>query len=111
VSSGLAGFALGATLQQAGGLSPGARLGLGLGFAAATPLGVAIGAALGATLEAGVDGPVPAALTAVAAGSFCYVGLLEVLPRELAKRGLPKGGQVASLLLGVGLMAAVAVWV
>ena len=50
------------------------------------------------------------ALTAVAAGTFLHVGLIEVAQRELAKAEHVCGSMLM-LLLGFSLMALLALWV
>ena len=63
----------------------------------------------------GLEGGWTAAAVALASGSFCYVALIEVLPRELshgrgaanAAANLPK---LLMLALGYALMALLAVW-
>ncbi len=102
---GLAGFALGSTLMCA---APRSRVALILTFAAATPLGVLVGMLL--DVHSGVGGLVPASLTALAAGSFCYVALLEVLPRELSNLSVGKSAQLLLLGSGIAAMAGLAVW-
>mgnify|MGYP002829228281 CR=1 FL=1 len=55
----------------------------------------------------------PAAIrnrVAAAAGSFVYVALVEVLPRELAHRAARRRTQLAALLTGFAIFAALAVW-
>ena len=79
---------------------------LGLVFALATPLGVAAGVLL--DLASGVEGGLTAYFVALAGGSFCFVALIEVLPRELANRRVGKAKQLLALGVGFGAMAGLA---
>lgn len=112
---GLAGFSLGCLLAEAR-LSRQAALWLGLVFASATPLGTLVGM----SLPMGEGGMVSASLVAMAGGSFTFVSLLEILPRELhddhhgtnagAAPKPSKGAKMAMLLLGFALMAGLGLW-
>lgn len=106
---GLAAFALGVMLVQAR-LSRRLAAALGLLFAAATPLGIVAGMSL--PYEEG--GALSAALVAMAGGSFTFVAVLEVLPRELhaSLRGGAAGRCEALAMLGLGftLMALLGLW-
>ena len=106
VHKGLAAFALGCVFIRSG-LSRASCLRGGSVFAAATPVGVLVGSSARASIA---DGGWTSWVLALAAGSFCYVGLIEILPRELASRGAPKPAQFAALAAGFGLMAIIAVW-
>lgn len=75
-------------------------------FAAATPLGIAIGYASSVLGH----GPVSAAMSALASGTFLYVALNEVIPKELEHPDGHRLAKVAALLLGFGLMSLLAVW-
>jgi len=75
-------------------------------FAAATPLGISIGYASSVLGH----GPVSAAMSALASGTFLYVALNEVIPKELEHPDGHRLAKVAALLLGFGLMSLLAVW-
>lgn len=75
-------------------------------FAVATPLGIAIGYAFS---EIG-HGSVSAAMSALASGTFLYVALNEVIPKELEHPDGHRLLKVAALLIGFGLMSLLAVW-
>lgn len=75
-------------------------------FAAATPLGIGIGYASSVLGH----GPVSAAMSALASGTFLYVALNEVIPKELEHPDGHRLAKVAALLLGFGLMSLLAVW-
>uniref|UniRef100_A0A7S3X728 Zinc/iron permease n=1 Tax=Emiliania huxleyi TaxID=2903 RepID=A0A7S3X728_EMIHU len=77
-----------------------------LAFSVTTPTGVMLGTALTTVAENALTG----ALTAVAAGTFLHVGLIEVAQRELAKAEHVCGSMLM-LLLGFSLMALLALWV
>ena len=104
---GLAAFALGCLFLDAR-LSCARSTIFGLLFALATPTGVLVGMALP---DRGAQGElVSSGLEAVAGGSFTYVALLEVLPRELRTPvvHVPPAEKLAMLALGFGLMALLA---
>ena len=74
-------------------------------FSCATPLGIATGYAFS---EMGPPA-VSAAMSALASGTFLYVAMMEVIPKELedpSHRGL----KMVALLLGFGAMSLLAVW-
>lgn len=75
-------------------------------FAVATPLGIGIGYAFS---EIG-HGSVSAAMSALASGTFLYVALNEVIPKELEHPDGHRLLKVGALLLGFGLMSLLAVW-
>ncbi len=74
-------------------------------FACATPLGILIGYGFSEV----APGKVAASMSALASGTFLYVAMMEVIPKELEdpRHRLPKMGM---LLLGFGLMSLLAVW-
>lgn len=107
---GLAAFALGCLLLEAQ-LPRRTAMMLGVGFACMTPLGTLVGmAAVQVSDGDGEAGTLASALIAMAGGSFTFVSLLEVLPRELHGGGGRKATKVLLLLLGFGAMAALAEW-
>ncbi|KAF6250335.1 ZIP zinc transporter-domain-containing protein [Scenedesmus sp. NREL 46B-D3] len=75
-------------------------------FAAATPLGIAIGYAT-STVGHGSAG---SAMSALASGTFLYVALNEVIPKELEHPDGHRVLKVGALLLGFGLMSLLALW-
>lgn len=78
-----------------------------LSFASTTPLGIIIGTALS---EANwVDDAFTSTLVALAAGFFLYVGLMEVIAKEMADDRWPLL-KLTMMLLGFGLMAMLAIW-
>lgn len=101
-TQGLAAYALGASLLQSG--VRGRQLTLFvLAFSAMTPVGILLGAIIE---KDGEDDTAGAVCVALAAGTFLYVSLMEVLPPELAstEHGWAKLG---SLLAGFSVSAGV----
>jgi zinc transporter 1/2/3 len=104
-------FALGCVFLEAR-LARRTSLGLGLLFALATPLGTLAGMWLVPEEDAAQSGGalISSALVAMAGGSFTFVALVEVLPRELhaARRSVGDGAKLAVLSLGFAIMAILA---
>ena len=107
---GLAAFALGCLFYDAH-LTRASSLGLGGIFAAATPAGTLVGMLLPASPE-GAESVLPACFVALAGGSFTFVALIEILPRELHgnRGGVTKSTKLAALGGGFGAMALLAFW-
>ena len=103
---GLTAFALGSSLHHAS-LSCGLTTLLAAVFVLATPLGILVGAAL-STSDLGAWSHL---VMAAAAGTFVYVALCEVMPRELQSKRAPRGAQLASMLAGYAMMAVLKIWV
>ena len=85
-----------------------------VGFALTTPIGVFIGMALREV--SWVDGVVQHTLVALASGFFLYVGLMEVVAKELVNYQTKGSGVFAflkllMLVLGFTLMALLGLWV
>jgi zinc transporter ZupT len=74
-------------------------------FSLVTPLGIMVGSFL--TTGAGAT---EGALIGLAAGSFIYIGVLEVISRELEEER-DKKCKLLLLILGWGLMSLLAIWV
>lgn len=55
------------------------------------------------------SGAVSSSLSALASGTFLYVALFEVIPKELAAPE-HKASKIAVMLLGFGLMSVLAIW-
>jgi zinc transporter 1/2/3 len=100
---GLAAYALGASIVESRASDAKFWLTAGL-FALATPVGIGLGYA-----SSTHGGAVGAAVSALAAGTFVYVALMEVVPKEL-EDGRHRGAKMAAMLLGFGLMSLLAVW-
>mmetsp|Transcript_33917 Transcript_33917/g.72416 ORF Transcript_33917/g.72416 Transcript_33917/m.72416 type:complete len:322 (-) Transcript_33917:185-1150(-) len=81
-----------------------------LAFAALTPVGIMVGRL---TTLSGAEGLLPSVLTALAAGTFLYVALAEIIAKELHATepdAARRARKVIALLLGFGLMAALGIW-
>ena len=79
------------------------------GFALMTPIGVLLGAAMAATLKGNSSLYFEAVFDSVAAGTFLYVALCEILPREMSQ-ARNCTGLAASALAGLLLMALLALY-
>ena len=107
---GLAGFSLGAAFVKA-------QLDLwrfalvGFIFSISTPCGIAVGAAVAQN----ADGPVLGVLKALAAGTFLYVSVAELMVKELMEHkeggGWVVAARVCILILGFVFMSVLAIWV
>ena len=104
----LGGFALGVSLVRHP-MAPGRAWSLLGLFAIATPLGIAIGAALGASVEGATRDAFEAIFLALAAGTFAYVAIVDILREEHESQERLTKWLVASA--GTAAMAALAPWV
>ena len=81
-----------------------------LSFCLVTPTG----ALIGMQVRSDVDGdPATNAVVAMAGGSFIYIGLMEIIAKELGCDHRPTADKFAKILLvllGWAFMAAIAVW-
>ena len=100
---GLAAYALGASVIESRASATKFWMVITL-FSVATPIGIFLGYAM-STLE-GVGGAV---MSALASGTFLYVAMMEVIPKELADPSY-RVAKMALFLLGFGLMSALAIW-
>merc|ERR1712032_645494 len=89
---GLAAFALGSALRQSGSFSKGWIAAFALFFATCTPLGVTIGMLVSHTFNPGTV----AFCTAIAAGTFLQVSIMEIIPT--AFQVSPEDSQVTRAL-------------
>ena len=80
-----------------------------LGFAVMTPLGVAVGTSLAAAVKGNSALHFEAVFDSIAAGTFLYVALFEILPNEM-KRSDNSTTLIASTLTGLLLMAVLAIY-
>jgi zinc transporter ZupT len=101
---GLAAYALGSSVIDSKVSSKKFWTVVGL-FSFATPLGIFLGYAL-TEVASGSGG---AALSALASGTFLYVAMMEVIPKELADPA-HRVMKMGMLLLGFGLMSMLAIW-
>lgn len=80
-------------------------------FACTTPVGILIGTGI----RTEIDNTTTAVLTAVASGTFLFVGIVEIASKELEQHGKQVGGPVIiykifMIALGFALMALLANW-
>lgn len=105
---GVAGFALGVSLHRTN--VPRARsISLIAFFAAMTPLGIAAGAILGALLSGKAAQWFEGIFDALAAGTFLYIAVVDIVENEFAKRE-DAAAKFTMVLLGLAVMALVAIW-
>jgi len=105
---GAAAFALGSSLRN-GGITGSAHLKLIILFAFMTPFGIGLGSLFG-TFLSGEDARVFEALfDALAAGTFLYVGIVDILSGLFHKPGMA-WSKIALVLIGFLLMALIAIW-
>jgi len=98
-------FALGTNLLRSGLTLPRFLLFI-IGFCLTTPFGIGIGAAAEA-IAAGSSAS--AVCVALASGTFLFVAVMEIIPKELAETR-DKLWKILGLLTGFGLMAVLALW-
>merc|ERR550532_2945608 len=102
----LAAFALGSALRQSN-MAAGRIAALAGVFALGTPAGIAFGMYASSSLK----GPGEAICTALAAGTFMQVSMMEIIPSSLqpAKGDTPasRALRLATLLLGFGIMTGI----
>lgn len=79
------------------------------GFALMTPVGVLLGAAMAEALQGNSSLYFEAVFDSVAAGTFLYVALCEILPREMSQ-SRNSSSLAASALVGLLLMAVLALY-
>lgn len=101
---GLAAYALGGSVIESGASDKRFWTVIGL-FSLATPFGIFVGYGV-SNVSDGVGG---AALSALASGTFLYVAMMEIIPKELAD-SRHRFLKMAMLLVGFGLMSLLAVW-
>jgi zinc transporter 1/2/3 len=104
-----AGFALGTTFERAGASFRQALPAL-LFFAGSTPVGVLLGAVAGIGFDAGHLQVATAWFKAVAAGTFVYIAVLDVVREEFFPAERDVLGRYVCALLGAGVMATLALW-
>merc|ERR1712173_486793 len=74
-------------------------------FSCMTPVGVAVGYAL----SPDPNSPITGILIAIAAGSFLYVGIVEIITKEFHEAG-DTICKIIVLVLGWSLMSSLAIW-
>ncbi|MEM8574683.1 MAG: ZIP family metal transporter [Pseudomonadota bacterium] len=101
-------FYIGVSLHRAHIVRPRA-IGLIAFFAMMTPLGIALGALLGALLSGKSAQWFEGIFDALAAGTFLYIAVVDIVESEFAKPG-DSGAKFAMVALGIAVMAVVAIW-
>lgn len=101
---GLAAYALGASLVDSNATS-GKFWRVAGAFSIASPIGIMFGYLLSEVS----DNLVAAALSALASGTFLYVAMMEVIPKEL-NDGKHITSKLIALFLGFGAMSVLAIW-
>ncbi|MCA0893747.1 ZIP family transporter [Microbulbifer agarilyticus] len=104
-----AGFALGASLHRIGMALHRAK-GLVAGFAIMTPLGIIIGALITDALASHSQMLFEAVFDAVAAGTFVYIATFDVIREEFLPPPPDRMSKWLAAILGLALMAVVAIW-
>jgi zinc transporter 1/2/3 len=104
----MAGFALGTSLARSA-IPARFRLGLLAVFAGATPVGIVLGAMPAMGLEGSLREGFEAAFLSLAAGTFVYVALLDILRDELLEPG-NRFQLFGLVLLGAALMGVLSIW-
>jgi zinc transporter 1/2/3 len=74
-------------------------------FSLATPVGIGIGF----LFDRLGPGKLAASMSALASGTFLYVAMMEVIPKELESSD-HRGLKMVALLAGFGAMSLLAVW-
>lgn len=105
----MAGFALGASLARSA-MAPPLRAGLLAVFAGATPVGILLGAAPGVGLDGSLRQGLEAAFLALAAGTFVYVALIDILRDEPIEPG-SRFTHFGLVSLGAAAMGLLSFWV
>ena len=119
---GFASFALGCSFARTSATAVSTRAACGwiVAFGCVTPVGVLLGGLLSSFSESNAL----YSLTALAAGTFLYVGAVEVIAKEMGHSHASEAGgrveerpilevllRLTALLLGFGLMALLGLWV
>ncbi len=104
-----AGFALGASLHRIG-MAHSRAVGLVAGFAIMTPLGIVSGALITDALASHNRLLFEAVFDAVAAGTFVYIATFDVIREEFLPPPPDRWSKWLAAMLGLALMAIVAIW-
>ena len=105
-----AGFALGVSLHRVGTQRSRARA-LVAGFSIMTPLGVILGTVISAILDSTGEQLFEALFDAIAAGTFLYIASLDILREEFLPPRYDRRVRWMWAVIGLTLMAVVAIWV
>lgn len=105
---GVAAFALGTSLRR-GGIARARSTGLIAMFASMTPLGIVLGAHAGTVLTNNGAQWFEGVFDALAAGTFLYIAVMDIVQDEFSI-GEDVKLKFAMVLLGLAIMAVVAIW-
>jgi len=105
---GAAAFALGVEFQRSG-FERSKYIRLLLTFASMTPLGIVLGAGLDHLLQASYGRLFEGIFDCLAAGTFLYIAIIEIIGKEFANR-TARQFKFAMLCAGIGLMSVIALW-
>lgn len=106
---GAAAFALGVQFQRSG-FDRTRYIRLILLFASMTPLGVLLGAGLDHLLQESYGRLLEGIFDCLAAGTFLYIAIIELIGKEFAAQKTIGIKLFLMLSMGLGLMAAIAIW-
>lgn len=106
---GAAAFALGVEFQRSG-FDRTRYMRLLLLFAAMTPLGILLGAGLEHMLQGTYGRLFEGIFDTLAAGTFLYIAIIEIIGKEFAAQKAMGFNLFFMVCLGLGLMAAIAIW-
>lgn len=105
---GVAAFALGVSLHRSD-LARSQSVGIISLFSSTTPLGIAAGLIVGAALSNQGAKWFEGVFDALAAGTFIYIAVIDIIESEFA-RPQDAGLKFAMVLLGIAIMAVIALW-
>jgi solute carrier family 39 (zinc transporter), member 1/2/3 len=80
-------------------------------YATMTPIGIGIASTTISLLSNEVGATVAASLSALAAGTFIYIGTIDVMTQLQTQRLNQKISEFAVLLLGISIMGFIAMWI
>jgi zinc transporter 1/2/3 len=106
-----AAFALGVTILR-GYTSKIRSISMLIGFSLMTPIGVVLAALVSGFLHSSGGNLAEAIFNAFAAGSFLYIGSLNVIDNHFhAKPLIDRAAELSSLIIGIASMGVIAIWV
>lgn len=106
---GTAAFALAISMLRAN-VPKGKMVGMLICFSLMSPIGVALGYFFMLLLSGRSEAVFEATFDSLAAGTFLYIALLDILGEEFSSKAMHKKKKFFLALAGTGLMALVAVW-
>ena len=106
-----ASFALGVTIVR-GYTSKFRSIAMLTGFSLMSPIGVILAAVVSGFLQSGTGNLAEAVFNAFAAGSFLYIGTMNVIDNHFHPKPLiDRCAELCALIIGIGSMGIVAIWV